>query len=75
MTRDPTIPKADRKLATGNRDTLPEINTAGDIAAFVNKARAMTTGKSGSGKPFTTLNGYGVPISGAFEPAAAGKGA
>lgn len=58
MTRDPIMPKSGQKLDAGHRDALPETqaDTTADIAAFVAKARAMSAGKSGSGRLIFALD-------------------
>ena len=58
MTRDPTIPKSGQKLDAGKRGALPETqaDTKADIDAFVAKARAITPGKSGSGRLIFALD-------------------
>ena len=58
MTRDPTIPKPQQKPVSGISGALPEsrLDTAGDIAAFVAKARAMTPRHSGSGRLLFALD-------------------
>ena len=58
MTRDPTIQKSGQKLDAGKRGALPETqaDTKADIDAFVAKARAITPGKSGSGRLIFALD-------------------
>lgn len=58
MTRDPIMPKSGQKLDAGRRGALPEsqANTTADIAAFVAKARAVSAGKSGSGRLIFALD-------------------
>ena len=52
MTRDPTVPKSGERPVAAKGGAMPDAQTsaAGDIAAFVAKARAMTPGKPGSGR-------------------------
>ncbi len=56
--RDPAIPKSGQRLETGKSGKVPEAHrdTKADIAAFVAKARAMTPGKSGSGRLIFALD-------------------
>lgn len=58
MTRDPTIPKSEDTPVAGKSGALPETpsDTSADIAAFVAKARAMTSGKSGTGRLIFALD-------------------
>lgn len=57
MTRDPTVPKSGVSPVAGSRK-VPEAQTSAsaDIAAFVAKARAMTPGKSGTGRLIFALD-------------------
>lgn len=56
MSRDPTISKPG--APTGRHGAVPEAQTSAsaDIAAFVAKARAMTPGKSGTGRLIFALD-------------------
>jgi hypothetical protein len=58
MTRDPTIPKSGAPPVTGGNRTVPDTQTSAsaDIAAFVAKARAMTPGKSSTGRLIFALD-------------------
>jgi hypothetical protein len=58
MTRDPTIPKFDTKPVAAKGGALPAgpTSASADIAAFVAKARAMTTGKTGGGRLIFALD-------------------
>ncbi|MES2750537.1 MAG: VWA domain-containing protein [Pseudomonadota bacterium] len=58
MTRDPTVPKSGQRPVAAKGGALPDAQTsaAGDIAAFVAKARAMTPGKAGSGRLIFALD-------------------
>src|ERR1700761_2547223 len=56
--RDPSIPKSGNNLEEGRSGKPPQArpDTKADIAAFVEKARAMTPGKSGSGRLIFALD-------------------
>lgn len=58
MTRDPTVPKSGQRPVAAKGGALPDAQTsaAGDIAAFVAKARAMMPGKAGSGRLIFALD-------------------
>lgn len=58
MTRDPTIPKSGERPVTARGGAVPDAQTSAsaDIAAFVAKARAMTPGKSGTGRMIFALD-------------------
>ncbi len=58
MARDPTIPKSGERPVAAKGGALPDTQTSAsaDIAAFVARARAMTPGKSGTGRLIFALD-------------------
>lgn len=58
MTRDPTDPEAGQRSVSGRTGAVPDTQTSAsaDIAAFVAKARAMTSGKAGTGRLIFALD-------------------